>query len=95
MNFTRLAIPDVIRVEPRLLGDERGFFLETYHQARYRDGGIAEVFVQDNHSRSAPRVLRGLHAQRRHPQGKLVRCIEGEMQMCPTSIDPASGAIRR
>ena len=79
MRFTPLAIPDVILVEPDVHRDERGFFLETYHAEKYRQGGIAETFVQDNHSRSQRGTLRGLHAQRRFPQGKLVRAIEGEI----------------
>jgi dTDP-4-dehydrorhamnose 3,5-epimerase len=77
--FTRLAIPDVILVEPVVHRDDRGFFLETYRADKYRDGGIPEVFVQDNHSRSQRGTLRGLHAQRRFPQGKLVRAVEGEI----------------
>ena len=59
--------------------DRRGFFLETYHQRKYAEGGVAGVFVQDNHSRSVQGTLRGLHAQLRRPQGKLVRAVEGEM----------------
>lgn len=79
MKLTRLAIPDVILVEPVVHRDDRGFFLETYRADRYRDGGIAEAFVQDNHSRSQRGTLRGLHAQRQFPQGKLVRAVEGEI----------------
>ena len=59
--------------------DLRGFFLETYHAAKYLAGGIAETFVQDNHSRSAGGTIRGLHLQLQHPQGKLIRVIEGEI----------------
>ncbi|HYH47869.1 MAG TPA: dTDP-4-dehydrorhamnose 3,5-epimerase, partial [Thermoanaerobaculia bacterium] len=79
MKFTRLAIPDVILVEPDVHRDDRGFFLETYRADKYRDGGIPETFVQDNHSRSQRGTLRGLHAQRQFPQGKLVRAVEGEI----------------
>jgi dTDP-4-dehydrorhamnose 3,5-epimerase len=79
MKFTPLALPEVILVEPDVHRDERGFFLETYHADKYRQGGIPETFVQDNHSRSQRGTLRGLHAQRRFPQGKLVRAIEGEI----------------
>jgi dTDP-4-dehydrorhamnose 3,5-epimerase len=78
MKFTPLEIPDVILVEPDVYRDERGFFLETYHQAKYAPHVDAE-FVQDNHSRSGRDTLRGLHAQLDHPQGKLVRVVEGEV----------------
>ncbi len=79
MSFRPTEIPDVILVEPTVHGDERGFFLETYHQERYVRHGIAAPFVQDNHSRSTGPILRGLHSQRLRPQGKLVRCIEGRI----------------
>jgi dTDP-4-dehydrorhamnose 3,5-epimerase len=73
------AIPGVLIVEPDVHTDGRGFFLESYHAERYRQHGIAGPFVQDNHSRSASGTLRGLHLQRRRPQGKLIRVIEGEI----------------
>lgn len=79
MNFTRLEIPDVVLIEPDVHRDDRGFFLETYHQRKYAAGGIDAEFVQDNHSRSTRGTLRGLHAQLAHPQGKLVRVVEGEV----------------
>ena len=79
MRFVPTAIPDVILVEPDVYKDDRGFFLETYHEKKYAAGGIPGPFVQDNHSRSVQGTLRGLHAQIRHPQGKLVRAVEGEM----------------
>ncbi|MBZ0112405.1 MAG: dTDP-4-dehydrorhamnose 3,5-epimerase [Thermoanaerobaculia bacterium] len=79
MSFTPTQIPDVILVEPNVFRDDRGFFLETFHVDRYREGGIGLPFVQDNHSRSVARTLRGLHAQRQRPQGKLVRAVEGEI----------------
>ena len=79
MRFTRLELPEVILVEPDVHRDPRGFFLETYHLDKYRAGGVPGPFVQDNHSRSVQGTLRGLHAQRRRPQGKLVRAVEGEM----------------
>jgi dTDP-4-dehydrorhamnose 3,5-epimerase len=69
----------VVVVEPRVIRDERGFFLETYHRDKFRAGGIDVTFVQDNHSRSARGILRGLHAQLRHPQGKLVRVVAGDV----------------
>jgi dTDP-4-dehydrorhamnose 3,5-epimerase len=77
MKFTPTRLPEVILVEPDVFRDERGFFLETYHREKYAAGGIPDDFVQDNHSRSAHGILRGLHAQRLRPQGKLVRAIEG------------------
>ena len=79
MQFVRTEIPDVIIVEPDVHKDPRGFFLETYHVEKYRGGGIDALFVQDNHSRSVAGTLRGLHLQRRRPQGKLVRVIEGQI----------------
>jgi len=79
VRFTPLALPEVILVEPDVHRDARGFFLETYHVERYRSGGVPGPFVQDNHSRSVRGTLRGLHAQRRRPQGKLVRAVDGEM----------------
>ncbi|MBO0859681.1 MAG: dTDP-4-dehydrorhamnose 3,5-epimerase [Chloracidobacterium sp.] len=79
MKFIATDIPGVIAIEPQIFRDERGFFLETYHQAKYHEGGINAVFVQDNHSRSQRCSIRGLHAQLRRPQGKLVRVIEGEI----------------
>lgn len=79
MRVTPSAIPDVLIVEPDVVQDVRGFFLETYHAGRYAEQGIAGPFVQDNHSRSVGRTLRGLHLQRRQMQGKLIRVIEGEI----------------
>jgi dTDP-4-dehydrorhamnose 3,5-epimerase len=72
-------IPSVLIVEPDVHVDVRGFFLETYHADKYRAAGIADVFVQDNHSRSAGSTIRGLHLQLGRPQGKLIRVIEGEI----------------
>jgi len=79
LRFVPAAVPDVVLVEPDVFRDARGFFLETFHEEKYRKGGIAGPFVQDNHSRSARGTLRGLHAQLRRPQGKLVRAIRGEV----------------
>ena len=79
MRFVPTELPGVIVVEPDIHRDSRGFFLETYQAAKYSAGGIDGPFVQDNHSRSVAGTLRGLHLQVRHPQGKLVRAIEGEI----------------
>jgi len=79
MNFIPTAIPDVLLIEPKVYGDQRGFFLETYEIGKYADGGITESFVQDNHSGSRQGTLRGLHYQIKSTQGKLVRVIAGEV----------------
>jgi dTDP-4-dehydrorhamnose 3,5-epimerase len=80
MKVAATAIPDVLLVEPTVHGDARGFFYESFHQQRFDDAvGRNVCFVQDNHSRSAKHVLRGLHYQIRRPQGKLVRVISGEV----------------
>lgn len=80
MKATPLAIPDVILLEPTVFGDERGFFFESFNQRQFEEiVGRKVNFVQDNHSRSAKYVLRGLHYQIRQPQGKLVRVLQGEV----------------
>lgn len=79
LNFIESPLPGVILIEPKVLADERGFFMETYHLARFRENGIPALFVQDNHSRSMRGVLRGLHYQEPHGQGKLVRCTRGAL----------------
>lgn len=80
MKATPLAIPDVIVFEPKVFGDDRGFFFESFNQARFEAAvGRTVNFVQDNHSRSARHVLRGLHYQIRQAQGKLVRVTSGEV----------------
>ncbi len=77
--FTKTSIPDVIIVEPKVFGDERGYFMEIYVEKDFKENGIDVDFIQDNQSRSKKGVLRGLHFQKKNPQGKLVRCIEGEV----------------
>ena len=79
MRVVPTAIPDVLVVEPRVFGDPRGFFFESWNRRALRDAGLDVDFVQDNHSHSARGVLRGLHYQIRHPQGKLVRVVAGEV----------------
>lgn len=73
------SLPGVFILEPRVFGDERGFFLESYNELKMAEVGITDRFVQDNHSCSSRNVLRGLHYQVKHPQGKLVRVAEGEI----------------
>ncbi|WLH83284.1 dTDP-4-dehydrorhamnose 3,5-epimerase [Pseudomonas sp. FP2338] len=80
MKHTELAISDVVLIEPRVFGDERGFFFESFNQEQFESAiGRSVKFVQDNHSRSVRNVLRGLHYQVRQPQGKLVRVVSGEI----------------
>ena len=80
MKAIPLAIPDVVLIEPQVFGDERGFFFESFNQARFEEAiGRPVQFVQDNHSRSVKNVLRGLHYQIQQPQGKLVRVVQGEV----------------
>jgi dTDP-4-dehydrorhamnose 3,5-epimerase len=79
MRITPTDLPGVILFEPKVHGDERGFFVETFRQEVFAEAGIADPFVQDNHSRSRRGVLRGLHYQLEQPQGKLVRCVRGEI----------------
>jgi dTDP-4-dehydrorhamnose 3,5-epimerase len=73
------SLPGVYELQPKVLRDARGFFLETYHQQKFSEFGIPDVFVQDNHSRSGKGTLRGLHYQLRHAQAKLCRVVEGEV----------------
>jgi dTDP-4-dehydrorhamnose 3,5-epimerase len=80
MNVIQTAIPGVVIIEPKVFGDDRGFFYESYNHQRFEElTGTAPVFVQDNHSRSARGVLRGLHYQIQQTQGKLVRVTSGEV----------------
>jgi len=79
LKVTPTPLPGVLLVEPRVIGDERGFFLETWKAEPFAAAGIAGPFVQDNHSRSSRGVLRGLHYQLKYPQGKLVRATSGEI----------------
>jgi dTDP-4-dehydrorhamnose 3,5-epimerase len=95
MKFSPADIPDVVIIEPRVFRDERGFFLETYHEKKFQDGGVDAQFVQDNHSRSVKDTLRGLHAQRRRPQGKLVRAVVGEIFDVAVDIRPHSPTFGR
>ncbi len=78
-EFVPSSIPDVIEVVPRVFGDARGSFMETWNQADFHEAGIDVPFIQDNHSQSVHGTLRGLHYQKQHAQGKLVRAIHGEI----------------
>lgn len=95
MNVITTEIPGVLIIEPKVFGDERGFFLETYQAERYKAAGIAEPFVQDNHSRSRYGVLRGLHFQHQRPQGKLVSVTQGEVFDVAVDIRKDSPAFGR
>ena len=79
MKFLPTKIPDIILVKVSKFSDHRGFFMETYHIKKFSDGGISVKFVQDNHVASQKNTLRGLHYQLKFPQGKLIRCIQGEI----------------
>jgi dTDP-4-dehydrorhamnose 3,5-epimerase len=79
MKVTATEIPGVVVIEPDVFRDPRGFFMETFHAGKFRSQGLPEIFVQDNQSRSSRGVLRGLHYQLQHPQGKLVRVLNGEV----------------
>lgn len=95
MRVIETELPGVVVIEPEVHKDERGFFLETFHGERYRRHGLPEVFVQDNHSRSVRGTLRGLHAQLRRPQGKLVRVVAGEVWDVAVDIRVGSPTFRR
>jgi len=91
LNVIKTKLAGVVIIEPKVFGDERGFFLESFSAERYRkEAGITESFVQDNHSRSSKGVLRGLHFQINKPQGKLVRVVRGEVLDVAVDIDPSS-----
>jgi dTDP-4-dehydrorhamnose 3,5-epimerase len=80
MQVVQMAIPEVMIIEPQVYGDERGFFFESFNQQKFEQlTGVKTEFVQDNHSKSAKNVLRGLHYQIQQPQGKLVRVVAGEV----------------
>lgn len=80
MNIVKTALPEVLILEPRIFGDDRGFFFESFNARQFEEAtGLKRDFVQDNHSRSAKNVLRGLHYQIQQPQGKLVRVVAGKV----------------
>lgn len=91
MKVTRTAISDVLIIEPKVFGDERGFFFESFNQKAFNEAiGLDVTFVQDNHSRSEKGVLRGLHYQVQQPQGKLVRVVRGAVFDVAVDIRPGS-----
>lgn len=96
MKVTPTDLAGVVLIEPKVYGDERGFFVETFQAQRYLElAGISATFVQDNHSRSRRGVLRGLHLQKARPQGKLVRVARGEVFDVAADVDPASPTFGR
>lgn len=91
MQVTATAIADVLLLEPKVFGDERGFFFESFNARVFKEAtGLDVTFVQDNHSKSARHVLRGLHYQTQQAQGKLVRVVAGEVFDVVADIRPAS-----
>jgi dTDP-4-dehydrorhamnose 3,5-epimerase len=90
MIITETKIPAVKLIEPKVFGDERGFFMETWNEKAFREAGINATFVQDNHSRSVKNTLRGLHYQIKQPQGKLVRVTRGEVFDVAVDLRPES-----
>lgn len=78
-NFTNTPIEGLVIIEPKVFGDNRGYFMETYNYEDFKAAGLGMTFVQDNQSKSIRGVLRGMHFQKKHPQGKLVRVIKGEV----------------
>ncbi|NVH52658.1 dTDP-4-dehydrorhamnose 3,5-epimerase [Photobacterium damselae subsp. damselae] len=90
MKIIKTKLKDCVIIEPKVFGDERGFFMETYQEGRYINVGIKERFVQDNRSRSTQNVLRGLHFQKTKPQGKLVTVTHGEVFDVAVDLRPKS-----
>lgn len=95
LNIRETSLPGVVLIEPKVFGDERGFFMETYRLDAFRAAGISDPFVQDNHSSSIRGVLRGLHYQEPNPQGKLVRCTRGAIFDVAVDIRRGSPAFGR
>ena len=95
MHVETTAIPGLIVIQPKVFGDPRGFFTETFQRQRYRDAGVASEFVQDNFSRSSKGTLRGLHYQIQHPQGKLVQVLRGKIFDVVVDLRKSSPAFGR
>ena len=92
-NFIETGLPGVVIIEPTVFGDARGYFMETYTRREFAQGGIDREFVQDNQSKSSRGVLRRLHFQKQHPQGKLVRVVSGEVFDVAVDCRPGSPAF--
>ncbi len=95
MQFEPTAIPEVVLIRPRVFGDSRGFFLESWEQQKFAAAGVDARFVQDNHSRSSRHTLRGLHYQIQHAQGKLVRVVSGAVYDVAVDIRRSSPSFGR
>jgi dTDP-4-dehydrorhamnose 3,5-epimerase len=95
MQVTKTALPGVLLIEPRSFSDDRGFFLETFQSHRYRDAGIVEDFVQDNHSRSRQGVLRGIHFTVKYPQAQIVTVMRGRIFDAAVDLRAASPTFGR
>jgi len=95
LKVEKTELPGLLRLEPRVFGDARGYFLETWNERVFAEAGIEASFVQDNHSRSARNVLRGLHYQVRQPQGKLVRVVSGAVWDVAVDLRRGSGTFGR
>src|SRR5258708_34922684 len=94
MKVTATSLPEVLLIEPKVFGDKRGFFLESYNRRALNDAtGISQDFVQDNHSHSARNVLRGLHYQIGQPQGKLLRVVQGAVFDVAVELRRRSGTF--
>lgn len=89
-KFIEMTVPGMLLVEPTVFGDDRGYFMETYHKEEFAAAGIADEFVQDNQSSSRKGVLRGLHFQQEHTQGKLVRVLAGRVYDVGVDLRPGS-----
>lgn len=92
-TFEKTKLPGVIIIQPQVFGDNRGYFMETYKKSDYESAGIVKEFVQDNESSSTKGVLRGLHFQKNHTQGKLVRVTKGEVFDVAVDVRPESGTF--
>ncbi len=95
LSIIQTKLPGVVQIESKRFEDNRGFFMETYHQKRYVQAGIEKVFVQDNHSHSHKHILRGLHYQLQHPQGKLIYAARGEIFDVAVDIRRGSPTFRQ
>lgn len=95
MKIEKTGLDGLLLLEPRIFRDERGFFLESFQQSRYRDAGIADNFVQDNHSRSLKGVLRGLHFQVKRPQAQIVTVFQGRIFDVAVDLRPGSATFSK